>query len=691
MTAAEFLDRHAPGFSSQQRAAAAAGGGPVLLLAVPGSGKTTVLVTRIACLIATGAALPEEILTVTYTVAAARDMRDRFARLFGGELAGRLAFRTINGLCAAVIRRCERLLGRRAFSLLSDPGAQAALIAGLCREQTGSFASESTVRAIQTAITYVKNRMTAPVLPQDVDLEGVDFPALYRAYEQALRANGQMDYDDQMVYARRLLLRYPEVLDALRSRYRWLCVDEAQDTSRIQHDILELLAGKGGNLFLVGDEDQSIYGFRAAEPSALLHFEEAHPGARVLLMETNYRSTPQIVAAADRFIAANTGRREKHMRASRGDGLPVREHWLPDREAQYREVAALAAQVPGDTAVLYRDNDSALPVIDLLDRRNIPYRCRAGDGLFFSNRVVRDAADIWRLARRPDDGACFLRVYYKFSAGVPRLLARTAAERCNGTGKSILAFLAEEPAGTPWMRGQCRTLVRQMEALLRDDGGRAVRRIAWAMGYRAYLEQRGADTSRLEILEALGAREPSLEALLARLERLERLVRAGGGDRGLILSTIHSSKGLEYDRVVLLDVLDGVFPRQLPGPRPSAAEREALEEERRLFYVAVTRARTELEVYRFRDPAAPSSFAEALFPKAPEPAAADVWQPGTRLVHRVFGPGAVTAREGDVVTVLLDSGQTRRFALRTALAGGNFRPEGVGAETGPCTGGSEPL
>ena len=317
MTFAQFKTQYHLNLNPQQEEAVQALSGPVLLLAVPGSGKTTVLVSRIGYLIAQGVP-PENILTMTYTVSAARDMSRRFAAFFGQPLADRLEFRTINGVCNRIIRAYERTQGRQAFQLLEDTGRQAAIIGEICRRQSGEFASESTVKAVQTAITYVKNSMISGEDLEQVEVEGVEFPPIYQEYCRLLRTHQLMDYDDQMIYAHRILKQFPQLLEQFRRRYPYLCVDEAQDTSKIQHAILRLLAGQNGNLFLVGDEDQSIYGFRAAYPQALTQFESIYPGAKVLYLEQNYRSTRPIVAAAQKFIEQNKNRRPKHMKAVRG-------------------------------------------------------------------------------------------------------------------------------------------------------------------------------------------------------------------------------------------------------------------------------------------------------------------------------------------------------------------------------------
>lgn len=604
----------------QQAEAVQAADGPVLLLAVPGSGKTTVLVLRLGYLLACRGVPPETILTMTYTVAATRDMRARFAAYFGEELAARLEFRTINGLSARIIRCYEQRKGRKAFDLITDEGTLTALVGELCREATGEFATESTIKTLRTAITYIKNQQLTPAEIEDFRADDLPVAKVYRGYCAALRQRGWMDYDDQMVYAARILRQHRDILEYFQETYRYLCVDEAQDTSKIQHTILRLLAGKYQNLFLVGDEDQSIYGFRAADPSALLRFEQTYPNGRVLLMERNYRSTRTIVAAADKFIRQNQNRRDKHMRASREDGPAIQAIWAYDRADQYRFLAKLASGCDRETAVLYRNNDSALPVLDLLDRQGVGYQCRQAEGSFFSHRVVRDVIDLIRFAYDPTDGEIFLRIYYKLRAGIPKAAAQWAVTECGGEAP-LLDLLANTPGLSPWTQTQCKALSAHFANLGNERADRAVYRITHYMGYGDYLKERGGDLGKLDILEALGREEPTPARLLDRLEELNELVRAGSADPNskFILSTIHSSKGLEYDRVMLMDVADGILPSvEPPTERAAPEDLDAYEEERRLFYVGMTRAREELLIFRFKKVGLTSTFAEAVFPPKPK-------------------------------------------------------------------------
>lgn len=696
MDFSQFKEKYAISLDTQQETAVQSLEGPVLLLAVPGSGKTTVLVTRLGYMRYVQSIAPERILTMTYTVAAARDMRGRFASFFGQEEADRLEFRTINGVCSRIISLYERTLGRTAFRLLEDGGEKSALIGDLYRVQSGEFATESTIKGLQTAITYAKNQMLKGEELAQVKVEGVDFPVFYQAYCTALREQRLMDYDDQMVYALQILRQYPEILRILQNRYQYFCVDEAQDTSKIQHTIIRLLAGQSENLFMVGDEDQSIYGFRAAYPQALTEFDKIYPNAKVLFLEQNYRSAQQIVTAADKFIQNNKDRRPKHMKAVRGNGRDVREISVYDRQKQYAYLCKLVENCTSETAVLYRDNDNALPLIDRLDRAGVPYRCRQVESLFFSNRVVRDITAIIRFAQDPENSELFLNIYYKLGAGISKSLAHEAAHMASLEGGNILAHVAALPTASPWTKKQCRALQTHMDNLLREQGDRAVYRIVHFMGYGTYLEERGGDMNKADILEALGSQEPTPTRLLDRLEELQKVVQKGSvsSDCPFILSTIHSSKGLEFDRVILMDVADGLLPKAIPSPDASEEILDAYEEERRLFYVGMTRAKEELSILTFRKAGLTSSFSQEIFPPKEGTAPAkkhplEIKQldtahvaarskdyiPGTRLVHKVFGPGVLVNRSGDIAVISFDSGQDKKLALSTAFRAGQLQLE----------------
>ena len=696
MTFKEFKSQFNINLNAQQESAVQAVDGPVLLLAVPGSGKTTVLVTRLGYMLYVRSIRPERILTMTYTVSATSDMRERFASMFGEELADKLEFRTINGLSSTIIRHYERTLGRKAFDLLDDTGRQAAIIGEIYRQKTEEFATESTIKAIQASITYTKNMMLTDDVIETLEPDGINFAPIYHEYCRVLKDRNLMDFDDQMVYAWQILRRYPDILRYFQNKFSYFCVDEAQDTSLIQHSIIRLLAQDSGNLFMVGDEDQSIYGFRAAYPEALMEFEQIYSGAKVLLMEENYRSTQQIVFVADKFIQQNINRHPKHMKAVCGNGKEVSEIIVNDRRGQYRYLIPVARDCKATTAVLYRDNDSALPLIDLLDRAGIPYSCRQVDSTFFSHWVIRDITDIIRFAINPCDGDIFLRIYYRLNAGISKNFAEASVKKATELKCPIIESLLEQPGLSSWAKKQSKALQTHFTNLILEPADRAVYRIVNFMGYGDYLKDRGADLNKAEILEALGASEPSPKKLLERLDVLYTVVKAGSVDSGsnFVLSTIHSSKGLEYDRVILMDVLDGILPKTADPAQDSSAKPDeiaAYEEERRLFYVGMTRAKKELSIFRFRKPELVSCFSKAVFPEKESnpirigtrksaiskaqtaPVTEKIkWLskdfiPGARVSHKSFGSGRLTDKNDDIITVRFDDGTKRRFSLSAAL------------------------
>ena len=657
MTWTEFTSRFPIQLNQQQESAVQSVEGPVLLLAVPGSGKTTVLVTRLGYMIFCKGIAPERILTVTYTVAATKDMAARFARCFGAEMAERLEFRTINGICARVIQYCSWKSGRTAFSLLTDEKRIAAMLSGIYQRIEHSYPTESDLQNVRTLITFIKNRMLGEeeirALEKDAEIQLL---RIYKAYNAELREHQLMDYDDQMVYAYTMLQRFPWLREHFQQQYPYICVDEAQDTSKIQHAIIALLASRTENLFMVGDEDQSIYGFRAAYPDALLEFEQHHPGARVLLMEENFRSDASIVRAADRFIQKNTLRHEKHMQPARPKQREIREIPLANRKAQYSYLlkvaedctAAYAAdpkrRAAGEVkeradggpatdalhadggrssspiAVLYRDHECALPLIDLLERNGVSYKMRNADIGFFTNRVVLDICNIIRLAENPLNTELFMQLYYKLGTYLRKQDAQSIADISQLEGLSVWDVALKHGGLNAYTKGKVRAIQTHMRNMLKESAGRAIYRIVEYMGYREYMERSEIKDTKLDILRILADQEDSPRHLVDRLEKLRQVLKEKSSERDcpFILSTIHASKGLEYDSVYLLDVIDGVLPAQIPKDLKKAekAELEAYEEERRLFYVGITRAKDQLYVFTMKTQH--SAFCDELFQRTPK-------------------------------------------------------------------------
>ena len=623
----EFETTFSVKLNQQQKEAVQSTKGPVLLLAVPGSGKTTVLVTRLGYMIYCKNIPPERILTVTYTVAATKDMSERFAVRFGEDMAKRLEFRTINGICAMIIQYYGRRIGKTPFELVKDEKATTGMLIRICQDHGMGYPTESDLKNVRTLITYIKNMMLNEEELQKLEEESdIRIAGIYREYCRQMREQKLMDYDDQMLYAYNILRKDPGVLAYFQNRYPYICVDEAQDTSKIQHAIIALLAAGTGNLFMVGDEDQSIYGFRAAYPEALLSFEKKHPGAKVLLIEENFRSNAKIVEAADKFIQKNTLRHEKHMRAAREAGADIREISLKSRKAQYvylmkaaQECTTGMAGMSGseehrgradasvtETAVLYRDNECAIPLIDLLERKNIPYRMRNADLSFFTHRTVLDVQNIIRFAMDSKDTELFMQIYYRLKLFFNKKDALRYAQISQEKDMEVLDAALKYGNLEKYQEDNIRNLKRQMVRILNMPGDEAVNQILTYMGYQDYLKKMGMNANKLETVKLIGSRVESPEKLLERLEELRTIIQEKVSDKDcpFILSTMHASKGLEYDTVYLLDVMDGILPEKvLANPRTASKEElETYEEERRLFYVGVTRAKNQLNVFMTNKP-----------------------------------------------------------------------------------------
>lgn len=630
---------------AQQQEAVRATDGPILLLAVPGSGKTTTLIARLGYLVIGKGVSPETILTMTYTVAATGEMKDRFAKKFGSQYADKMNFKTINAVCASIIRSYE-WYGHKAFKLVSDEGEISKILTGIWLNVCKKYPTESDIKELRMKITYVKNQMVPKKELDSVTVSSSDgtisIKELYEEYVRFMRDSSLMDFDDQLVFSYQILKKNPKILNRFQDKYQYICVDEAQDTSFIQHRIIQILAEKSRNIFMVGDEDQSIYGFRAAYPKALLEFERTWKDAKVLFIETNYRSTPEIVGTSMDFIRQNKKRRDKKMKAFNPSGAKIDILWAKNRIQQFDMIADIAHDATEPVTFLYRNNDTALPIIDTLDRSGIPYKVRAVDSLFFTNIIYRDVMCIFRLALNPSDGEAFMQIYYKLGLYVKKAVAEEAV----AMGGNILFGLKNQVG--KYTKGKLDSIIADFKKIPNLAPANAIDLI-YEMGYGDYLEQHGIDSFRLNIMRTLGVREKTIPEFIKRLEYLQKVIRAGSktDNAKVLLSTIHSAKGLEYDNVVLVDVADGVFP--------SNSKDTDIEEEKRLFYVAMTRARKKLCIFAFREEE--SEFTEYVrsYLSNGSHVFSDNIRVGQKIKHRFFGTGVVTSIKGDALTARFEN------------------------------------
>ncbi len=575
--------------------------GPILLLAVPGSGKTTVLIARIQHMIQTCLINPESILNLTFSVESAKDMGKRYDELFDSKGLVNLDFRTVHSLCYKVIKDYEHMKGSKAFVVM-DQGT--GVLRNILFEILKEYPSEDLVFSVQQMIGFCKNMLMKTEEVEAVEVSGCEFHMVYKAYEQYKLSRKLMDYDDLLVYALRILRSYPELLQKYHEQYGFVNVDEAQDVSFVQHEIIRLLAQKSQNLFMVGDEDQSIYGFRAAYPKALIDFKSHFPQATILKMEQNFRSTAVIVKASNDLIQTNKERYEKKMYTARENGEEVLHTHFEDTYSQYAYLAKVLKKPVGNKqiAVLFRNNDSVIPLYDILERAQVQVAFKQGQVGFFTHVIVKDILCFMRLALDPGDGEAFEKIYYKIKCGLTKdiVVALLAVKRDN-----VFKTLHAMPVVKESMRKKLGVVKDKLSKIKHMSALKAIESIEKDLGYGDYMKKLSSEgqsaTSVNQKINALKCIAKSCEGIQDFMSRLTVLEQGcQGQNRGkscnILLSTIHSSKGLEFDQVILVDLIEGILPSRESVAQLKLGKRELFEEEVRLFYVAMTRAKSHIEV-----------------------------------------------------------------------------------------------
>lgn len=586
------------GLNEQQEAAVRRVNGATLLLAVPGSGKTTVIVARTGYLMYVAGVQPENILTITYTRAAAKEMKERFAKKFATERMP--AFSTINSFCLSVINTCVKEKYIHVPKLVPN---NESIIRAIAAKMLPEYPSDSQVRSLAQKVCKVKNKLMTLQEIEAIEENSLDFSAFYQAYKLYMSEHDLMDFDDQLLMANDLLDEYPDILQRAHEKFRYVSVDEAQDTSYVQHLIVQKLVGRNGNIFMVGDEDQSIYGFRGAYPAALLDFQSNYNEPCILRMETNYRSDRNIVSAANQFIKLNTRRLDKNMRAqSQKDGAIV--VTCIDRMEQQAELLLerIRNQKPDESlAILYRNNDSAIPLINLLQMNGIQVQTRDATGTFMTNYVIRDLLDFMLLALNPADTTAFGHLYYKMGLYMKGVTAKRIIEaveegECRNVFSAAMKFAGGK--GYAW-KIEC--LPRDFSDLAKKKPAEAIDYILFMLDYWSNWLTKKIDAGaseqfislRISILKMVAEKYSTIPDFLAALKNITEY--KGCQDSNVTVTTIHSSKGLEFDKVILIDMVSGIIPGDSDD-----RDAEDDEEDARAFYVGATRARHELEIITCR-------------------------------------------------------------------------------------------
>lgn len=641
----------------EQRQAAEHFEGPLLVLAGAGSGKTRVLTVRIAHLIEEFGVDPASILALTFTNKAAGEMRERVRSLLGREPSG-MWIGTFHAIGARMLRRDATRLGWSPNYLIYDSDDSERIVKRIIRDDLQLDVKRWSPRAVRAAISTAKNELMGvqEYSDQALDPYARTVAQVYERYARTLRDANAFDFDDLLTRPVEILRAFPQVLERYRERFKFILVDEYQDTNRAQYAFLKLMAGEHANIFVVGDDDQSIYGWRGADLRNILDFEKDYPAASLVRLEENYRSTKSILEAANRVIEENINRKGKTLRTSRtgGEKLTLVETADEADESGWI-VSEIAARLSGeadlqprDFVVLYRTNAQSRALEEALRRGALPYRIIGGQR-FYERREVKDLLAYLRLVANRADDQAFLRIVNVPKRGIGDTSVAHLVAWANAQSATLIeaAGRADE---IPTLRGAAAGALTDLAALLRKHTALAergtsldeiLRSLVSESGLNKALQEEGAEgDDRLENVEELIAGAAELQARVdAEDPELMAELAEGGADLRPIdhflahvaliadidqhdatadavsLMTLHNAKGLEFPMVFLAGMEEGLFPLSRVFDEP-----DQLEEERRLFYVGITRA--ERKVYlttarrrrRGREwlDSIPSSFLEAL-------------------------------------------------------------------------------
>ncbi len=599
------------GLNPEQREAVLAVDGPVLVLAGAGTGKTRVLTTRLAHILATRRAWPGQILSVTFTNKAAREMKERIGALIGGVVEGMQWLGTFHSIAAKILRRHAELAGLKSNFTILDTDDQLRLLKQIL-DAEGIDEKRWPARTLATFIDQWKNKGLRPQDVPDGEAHAFAFGKgrnLYRLYQDRLKQLNATDFGDLLLESLTILRENPDILGEYRDRFKYMLVDEYQDTNVVQYLWLKLLAGGRGNVCVVGDDDQSIYGWRGAEVENILRFERDFPGAKVIRLERNYRSTSAILGAASGLIAANKGRLGKTLwtEGDAGDKIKVQGVW--DAEEEARNVATDAEQLNRDghlfsqMAVLVRASFQMREFEDRFLTLGIPYRVIGGPR-FYERQEIRDAMAYMRLIAQGDDDLAFERIVNRPKRGIGDASVQALHKFARGQNMPLLAA-AREIAETDELPPKARRALGELSANFArwSETAKHLPHVELAemvldeCGYTDMLKHdRSAEApGRLDNLKELVRSMESFESLAGFLEHVSlvmELEQNESEDR-MTLMTLHAAKGLEFDTVFLPGWEEGLFPSQRTMDENGLA---GLEEERRLAYVGLTRARKRIYI-----------------------------------------------------------------------------------------------
>lgn len=581
--------------------------GPALVLSCAGSGKTTVNIIKCANLVLEHGVNPSNILSVTFSKAAALEMEARFAKLFGNLIERPVKFSTIHALAYRIVNEFA-IKNRIKLTVIEGDTAtinKQVLLKELNLKYNNERINDDKLDELLAAISYCKNMLLSPTEIKGINKTVPNFSSIFDEYESYKRKNNLVDFDDMLTLCNQYLKEDSVLLNKYRTHFQYIIVDEAQDTSKVQYEIIEKLAYPRNNLTLIGDDDQAIYGFRGAFPDYLLNFPKKYTKGKIFYLDENFRSTRCIVEHAGALIKNNNKRYIKDIQTNNPIGHPIQLIELASIEDQHDYILKSLQEKSDNSqvSILYRNNISSIPLIDMIDREGITFYLRDFDESFFNHWVTADVLAYLNVALDRKDIASYKRIYFKTGHYINKSAIEFAEK--NITTKTIFESLLEFYKNDGRMLSSVTLLINLFNSLKQMRPSTAVDYISSYMGYDEYLdkngEKQGYSLDNLRnisgTLKQIAAGTSSIQEFFQRLHQLKDSMSKGKFNKhksNVIFSTIHSAKGLEFDEVYLIDLIDDVFPNRSAIKDYEDGNTNALEEERRVYYVAVTRAKSKL-------------------------------------------------------------------------------------------------
>ena len=657
-------------FNREQEEAITHKGGPLMVLAGPGSGKTLVITYRVKWLIENAGVHPSNILVITFTRAAAEEMKKRFF-MFDGMANTPVTFGTFHSIFFMILRYAYRYT---AANIIREDVKRRYI-----KEMTENMELEiedenEFLSGIINEISYVKGEMMSLSYYHSNNCSDELFAQIYEGYEKRLREENLIDFDDMLVFCYELLKEREDIRTLWQNKFQHILIDEFQDINKVQYEIIRMLAGKGDHLFIVGDDDQSIYRFRGARPEIMLGFEKDYPEAKKVILNTNYRCSEEIVEGAEHLISHNTKRFPKNMQAARGSKVPITFRNLKDAGEECTDILKgirfyYKKGIPlEDMAVIFRTNTQPRLLVGRLMEYNIPFQMRDVIPNIFDHWIARNILTYIKLAMGNRDRKLFLQVMNRPKRYISRSMITEP--------QVDLKKLKQQTFGKKWLYEKIDKLEMDLYLLRKMEPYAAIQYIRNGIGYEDYMNEyaqfRRMNPDDLEeVLNQIqeSAKEyHSFEEWFAYIEsygeELRKQMEAGRQQKsGVTLTTMHSSKGLEYEVVFVMDINEGVTPHK------KAVKETDLEEERRLFYVAVTRAKTYLFLYSVKelyqkDAQISRYIGELRYDKKE-------FQKGKRVIHKNIGKGTVLELKEDKIKIKFDnSKKPRLFSIKYLMEQG---------------------